>query len=260
MKRFWNDLKRHYRYAIYAAKSGLKSEVANSYLNWVWWVLEPFCFMLIYAFIFGVIFNAREDYFPVFIFIGITAWDFFSRCLTQSVKLLKNNKSIVTKVYIPKFILLISRMFFNGYKMLFSFAIIVAMLIYFRVPVTLTIFYIIPVFLMEFIVTFACMTFLMHYGVFVQDLANVTNIVLRMLFYMTGIFYNLETRLPSRYAGILVKGNPMALALSSLRKSILYGETPDMKWVFLWIVVGVIVAALGIRKIYKNENSYVKVI
>ena len=97
MKRFWRDLTSHYRYAIYsekywkytlyAAKSQLKTEVANSYLNWIWWVLEPFCFMLIYAFIFGVVFEAREQYFPAFIFIGITAWDFFNRCLTQSVKL-----------------------------------------------------------------------------------------------------------------------------------------------------------------------------
>ena len=57
MKRFWRDLTSHYRYAIYSAKSELKSEVANSYLNWIWWVLEPFCFMLIYAFIFGVVFD-----------------------------------------------------------------------------------------------------------------------------------------------------------------------------------------------------------
>ena len=232
MKRFWRDLTSHYRYAIYSAKSELKSEVANSYLNWIWWVLEPFCFMLIYAFIFGVVFEAREQYFPAFIFIGITAWDFFNRCLTQSVKLLKNNKSIVTKVYIPKFILLISKMFFNGYKMLFSFGIIVI----------------------------ACMTHLMHYGVFIQDLANVTNIVLRMVFYMTGIFYNIEKRLPAQYTGILMKGNPMALVLSSLRKCILYGQAPDVKWLIIWFIIGIIVAALGVRKIYKNENSYVKVI
>ena len=260
MKRFWKDLTSHYRYAIYAAKSELKSEVANSYLNWIWWVLEPFCFMLIYAFIFGVVFNAKEQYFPVFIFTGITAWDFFNRCLTQSVKLLKSNKSIVTKVYIPKFILLISKMFFNGYKMLFSFVIIVIMVIYFRIPITLNVLYIVPIFIVLFVITFACMTHLMHYGVFIQDLANVTNIALRMIFYMTGIFYNIEKRLPAKYVGILMKGNPMALVLSSLRKCLLYGQTPDVKWLLIWFIIGIIVAALGIRKIYKNENSYVKVI
>ena len=77
---------------------------------------------------------------------------------------------------------------------------------------------------------------------------------------MTGIFYNIETRVPEQYVGILMHANPMALLLSGLRKAILYGEAPDMKWVSIWFVIGVVVAAFGVRKIYKNENSYVKVI
>ena len=151
-------------------------------------------------------------------------------------------------------------MFFNGYKMLFSFGIIVIMIIYFRIPITLNILYVIPSFIVLFVVTFACMTHLMHYGVFIQDLANVTNIVLRMVFYMTGIFYNIEKRLPAQYTGILMKGNPMALVLSSLRKCILYGQAPDVKRLIIWFIIGIIVAALGVRKIHKNEYSYVKVI
>ena len=216
--------------------------------------------MLIYSFIFGVVFNAKEPNFSVFIFIGLTAWDFFSRCLNQSVKLMKNNKSIVTKVYIPKFILLISKMFFNGYKMFIQFFIIIVMIIYFRIPITWNIIFVVPILLTLFVVTFACMTHLMHYGVFVQDLANVVTIVLRMVFYMTGIFYNIEKRLPPKYIGLLMKANPMALILSSLRKCILYAQTPDIKWIMIWFVIGIIVAAFGVRKIYKNENSYVKVI
>ena len=53
MNRFIKDTKKYWKYTIYAAKSQLKTEVANSYLNWIWWILEPFCFMLIYAFVFG---------------------------------------------------------------------------------------------------------------------------------------------------------------------------------------------------------------
>ena len=260
MKRFLNDVTGHFNYAIYAAKSELKSEVANSYLNWIWWVLEPFCFMLIYSFVFGTMFNAKEPHFGLFIFIGLTAWDFFQRNLIQSVKMMKNNKAIVTKVYIPKFILLISRMMFNGYKMFISFGIIVVMMIYYRIHVTFYIFMIIPVLLLLFMVSFAFMTHLMHYGVYVQDLTNVTTIVLRMIFYMTGIFYNIENKLPPKYTVILLKCNPMALICNSLRNCILYGRMPDMKWICIWYVVSIIIAVLGVRKIYKNENSYVKVI
>ena len=55
MSRFLKDTKKYYKYAIYSAKSKLQSEVASSYLNWLWWVLDPICFMLIYTLIFGVI-------------------------------------------------------------------------------------------------------------------------------------------------------------------------------------------------------------
>ena len=41
----------------------LKSEVADSYLNWLWWIIEPICFMLIYTFIFGYVFKNSEQYF-----------------------------------------------------------------------------------------------------------------------------------------------------------------------------------------------------
>lgn len=143
--------------------------------------------------------------------------------------------------------------------MLFSFGIIVIMIIYFRIPITLNILYVIPSFIVLFVVTFACMTHLMHYGVFIQDLANVTNIVLRMVFYMTGIFYNIEETSGTVHRDSYER-NPMALVLSSLRKCILYGQAPDVKWLIIWFIIGIIVAALGVRKIYKNENSYVKVI
>ena len=155
---------------------------------------------------------------------------------------------------------MISKMFFNGYKMFIQFFIIIVMIIYFRIPITWNIIFVVPILLTLFVVTFACMTHLMHYGVFVQDLANVVTIVLRMVFYMTGIFYNIEKRLPPKYIGLLMKANPMALILSSLRKCILYAQTPDIKWIMIWFVIGIIVAAFGVRKIYKNENSYVKVI
>ena len=36
MKRFINDVIKYYDYEVRSAKSSLKTEVANSYLNWIW--------------------------------------------------------------------------------------------------------------------------------------------------------------------------------------------------------------------------------
>ncbi|WP_455539628.1 ABC transporter permease [Terrisporobacter sp.] len=260
MDRFINDVKKYYKYAIYSAKSELKSEVANSYLNWVWWVLEPFCFMLIYTFIFGYVFKSREKNFPIFVFIGIMGWDFFSKNVTQSVKMVKRNKSIVSKVYIPKFILIFSKMLVNGFKMMISFGIIVIMMLFFKVKISLNVLYIIPTIILLWIITFGCMTILLNLGVFIEDLANIINIALRALFYMTGIFYSIEARIPAPYSKVLLKCNPMAFILSSLRSSLLYCETPGRKLMLLLMVIGIAICAIGVKIIYKNENSYVKVI
>lgn len=259
LKRFVSDIKRYFRYSIVAAKSQLKAEVAGSYLNWIWWILDPFCFMLIYTFIFGYVFQSNELYFPIYIFIGLSMWDFFNKTVQGSVKMIKANKSVVSKVYFPKYILLLTRCWVNGFKMLVSFSIVVAMMLIFRVPVTWNVLFVIPVFLTLFVFTFGCSCFLMHYGVYINDLSNVITIVTRMLFYLTGIFYNLESRIP-QYGILLNRYNPVAFLLSSVRKCLIYSATPELPFLLLWFVVGLLIAVAGVRKIYKEENSYVKAI
>lgn len=262
-KRFISDLKKHYKYAVYSAQAQLKAEVAGSYLNWVWWILQPFCFMIIYAIVFGVIFGAREKYFTAFIFIGITIWDFFNRNVKQSVKIVKSNKAIVTKVYMPKFVLILAKMFVNGFKMLISFGIVVILMIFFRVQITWNIFFIFPILIDLWLITFGIMCFLTHFGVFVEDLSNVLDIFLKFVFYMTGVMYDIDHRIGKTYpliSKILEKGNPVAYFMCATRDCLLYSTTPDALLLLVWFVVSLVICLLGIRLIYKNENSYAKVI
>lgn len=257
LKRFCKDITKYFRYSIVSAKAQLKSEVAGSYLNWVWWILDPLCFMLIYTFIFGYVFNASEQYFPVYIFIGLSMWDFFNKTLQGSVKLIKNNQAIVSKVYFPKYILLLSKVWVNAFKMMISFGIVILMMVFFRVPVTLNVLYFFPVLAILGLLSFGCSCFLMHYGVYVNDLANVVSIAMKMLFYITGIFYNLEKRIP-QYGTLLNRYNPVACLISSMRRCLIYGQTPSRKLLLLWLAVSALICIAGIRKIYKEENNYVK--
>jgi ABC-type polysaccharide/polyol phosphate export permease len=260
VNRFIADTKRYWKYTIYAAKSQLKTEVANSYLNWIWWVLEPFCFMLIYAFVFGYMFKRKELYFNVYIFVGLAIWDFFNRCVKSSVRMVKRNKAIVSKVYLPKHTLIISDMMVNAFKMMICLMIVFVMLIVYRVPVDWHLLFMIPVLAITILFTFGCCCILMHLGVFIEDMSNVINIVLRFIFYLTGIFYNIKSNFPALYAGILLKCNPLALFINSLRECVMYRTTPDLRWLFIWFVISLLLTSFGIWNIYKNENTYVKVI
>lgn len=261
MKRFFNDVEKYYHYMIRAAKSALKTEVANSYLNWIWWILDPLFSMLVYYLIFGIVFDGKEPYFTIFIFIGLTMWSFFNKNVVQSVNMVKRNKSIVTKVYIPKFILLISNMMINGFKMMISWIIVVIMMLLSKVEISWNVLWFLPIMLVLLLFTFAFSVHLVHFGVFVEDLANVINIAFKLLFYMTGVFFNIETRIDNPLiSNILTYGNPVAMLLHDMRNVLLYETPPCWQGLLIWGSISILIGALGIRQIYKNENSYVKVI
>ena len=50
--------------------------------------------------------------------------------------MVKRNKPVVAKVYLPKYTLIISDMMVNGFKMLICLGIVVVMLFVYRVPLT----------------------------------------------------------------------------------------------------------------------------
>ena len=259
MKRFISDIKKYYKYTIYAAKAELKSEVAGSHLGWIWWFLEPLCFMLVYAFMVVFVFNASEKYMLAFVFIGNTIWTFFNKSLSSSVKLISSNKNIVTKVYIPKFILVMVKMFVNFFKLLVSLLIVAGLMAIYKVPLSLTMIQMIPILVVLFLFTFGTCMILSHFGVFVEDLANVINILLKLVFYFSGIFYSVAKRIPAPYGKILAKVNPAAFFIEESRAALLYGQ--NMNWIVLgiWFVISIVLCIIGVRNIYKNENNYVKV-
>lgn len=258
--RFFKDIKKYLPYAIWSAKSDLQAEVATSYLNWMWWLIEPICSCLIYTFIFGIVFKAGEPYFAVFVFVGLTMWNFFARSLSSSVDIVRFNKDIITKVYMPKYILLLAKMFTYFFKMMVSFVVIFIIMIFYRVPVSLNLLWVLPVFIVLFLFTFGISSVMMHYGVYVSDLGYITGIVLQMLMYLTGVFYSVANQVPDPFGLILEVFNPIAFIISAMRSALLYSTTPMLGALGAWTLISFILIALGIFTVYSNENSYVKVI
>ena len=259
MKRFFNDVVKYWDYIKYQTKAELKSEIIDSYLGWIWLFLEPLCFMLIYTFIAGVVFGSKTEYFPIFVFSGLSIWNFFNKTVSASVKIVAKNKDIVTKVYVPKFVLLLVRLFVNLFKMFVTFGLLFIFMIFFRVPISLNILWIIPVIICSIIVTFGVSSIFMHFGVFIDDLVNLTAIGLKFMFYLSGIFYDIVNKVPAPYNNILLCCNPIAFLITSFRNGLLYCQGVNVLILLLWFVIGIILSIIGVRTIYKYENTYVKV-
>ena len=245
---------------MYATWAELKTEVINSHLGFLWMILEPLAFMLIYTFIASVVFKSNVQYFPVFVFIGLSIWNFFNKMIVASVKLVTSNRDTVTKVYLPKFVLLIIKMGDNGFKMLVSFLLVFIFMIIYSVPISWNVLWFIPILITVIIFTFGACTIVMHFGVFAEDLTNLINIVMKMVFYLTGVFYDISTRINNPvYRTVLLDINPIANFIYNMRNVLIYQNSPVGFWTLIWFVLGIGLSAIGIRTIYKYENTYVKV-
>lgn len=265
MKKFFQDIIKYREYAVYSAKSSLKVEVADSYLNWLWWILDPLLLMLVYMFIGQVIFKSKIDAFPIFVFLGLTLWNFFNKNVMSSIKLIRGKKTVISKVYMPKFVLIFSKMVDNFIKMAICLGIVFIMMPFWNCKFTLQLFILIPIILTLIIFTFGCSTICMHFGVFIDDLYNVVQVALKLIFYMTGIFFSIEDRLQATHpywGKVLSRYNPLAFLITSARKVVLTNNFNliDCNYLIAWLIIGCVLSVIGVNLIYKYENGYVKVI
>ena len=256
----WRELWGYRRYVVRSAGALLRSEVADSYLGWAWWVLDPLLFMGVYTFVARVVFRAEVEHFPLFVFTGLGVWTFLEKTVLQSVNLLRVNRGIITRIRLPKQVLLLQRMAVNGAKFLITLGLVLALLPFARVPLSRRALLLLPYLLLLCLLTFAAGSWCLHLGAFVEDLQNASAVLLRLLFYLSGVFYDLFSMAPEPWGRWLLALNPVALVMQGCRGALLGRPLPDPRLLLLWGGVSLLFAWGGSRVIRRYENSYGKVI
>ena len=258
--RFVRDIKKYWTYMVYAAKADLKAEVANSYLNRLWWLLEPFFSMLVYVIVFGRMMGSSIENYATYVFSALLMWNFFSKTINYSVKCVRNNRDIITKVYVPKHVLLISNMILNFYKLIFSLIVLIPMLFIFKVHIGIEILGVIPAYILMMLLSFGVGMIFLHYGVYIDDLGYAVGILLQMLMFLSGIFYDVILSLLAPVNVMMLSLNPVAIFVDAMRNALLNRAITDVPLVIIWTILSLLISYVGVHIVYKNENGYVKVV
>lgn len=151
-------------------------------------------------------------------------------------------------------------MLINFFKMFISFSLVAGMMLIYKVPLSPKMLYFFPILAVLLAFTFGISTMVLHFGVFVEDLKNIISVLFKLIFYLSGIFYSLEKRVPAPYGTLMLRANPIAYLINEFRRVLLYNQWPDQCALLFWLASSLFLSYLGIRIIYKNENSYIKVI
>jgi len=104
------DLWRYRDLLVMFVKRDFVSFYKQTILGPLWFFIQPLFTMLVYTFIFGNLAGIKTDGLPreLFYLSGITAWNYFSDCLTKTSTVFKDNVNIFGKVYFPRLIMPLS--------------------------------------------------------------------------------------------------------------------------------------------------------
>ena len=79
-------------------KKEIRGRYKNSILGVLWTFLNPLLQLAVYAFIFPLILNTTQEYYVIFVCVGLIPWTFFTTSVSQSTGTIIANGNIIKKV------------------------------------------------------------------------------------------------------------------------------------------------------------------
>jgi len=194
------------------AKTDFKLRYHGSALGYLWALLKPLLLFLIMNFVFSSLFNPRgsgNEYYSLQLLTSIILWTFFAEGTGAGMASLLSKAQLVTKIYVPRWTLILASTLNSAMIFLMNLIIIVAFFAYKQfLPSfeSILLFIIYSILVYVIVVAFAFLTAPLY--VKFRDLMLIWDVIIMGLFYATPVFYPLQL-LPDYIQRILLI-NPMA--------------------------------------------------
>lgn len=186
----------------------------------LWTLLEPIMTMLVMSFIFSALLSRKIPNFPVYLLSGLIVWEFFSASTNSAMRDFVATGRLVSRVYLPQsaFVMIAITTGLVNFMVEFVVLLVITMGITGSVSVyTPTLLF--PILILTIFNTGVGLI-LAPLGVYFNDINSIYNIFLRLLLYLSAIFYPLDI-MPNWLQNIVAL-NPVYQFIHIFRNPIYY--------------------------------------
>lgn len=203
----------------------LRSEAAQSYLSYAWWLLEPLLFMLVFYVVFKIFLHRGTENFVSFLLCGVVPWLWFQKSVTNSGGSIVGGKGLIGQVYLPKIFFPIVVIGQDFVKQLFVFFLLLAYLVFAGYSPGFNWLWLLPLVLTQLVLIMAASFVFAFFIPFANDIRYLVDAGLRMMMFGSGVFYSYKDVLLPEHREIFLL-NPMANLITSYRSVLLEGTAP----------------------------------
>lgn len=215
----FGDWKRSARLVWILAKTEVRQRYANAILGYLWTVLEPLLFWAVLYFVLSrvLLFGERIEHYAAFLFMNIMLFFFFRDATGRAFRTVRRRGArLVRKVEFPRAVLPISTVVSAGLVYSPAVPLFFGFLVFSGVEPMWT-WLLFPLVLAAlFVFTCATSLFLAAIYAYVADIEHMWRSVMRIAFWITPVFYAVET-IPAVRLRDAILTNPLALILEQSR-------------------------------------------
>jgi ABC-type polysaccharide/polyol phosphate export permease len=212
--------------------------------------------MLILSFVFSTILRVGSEGvpFPLFVFVGLLPWIFFSGALGSATDSVVGASSLVTKVYFPREVLPTAAVLTKLVDLAFGMVILAGIMIFYGEPPELTALWFPLIFAVHFIFTLGLSLPLAALNLFFHDVRFLVGVALNLWFYLTPVLYPADI-IPDKYR-FIIDINPNAVFIHAYRRVIIHGDDPGLDRILGGLIISVVVFLVGYYAFKKMEPGF----
>jgi lipopolysaccharide transport system permease protein len=135
-KQYWRDLWRYRELFYFLTWRDLLVRYKQTVVGVSWSLIRPLLTMVVLTVVFGKLGKMPSGGapYPLLVFCGMLPWQFFSISLIESGNSLVGNSNLISKVYFPRLVIVISSVITSLADFLISGVFLVVLMIWYRYP------------------------------------------------------------------------------------------------------------------------------
>lgn len=238
----------------------LKVRYKQTAIGVLWAIIQPLLTMVVFSVFFGTLVKVPSDGvpYPIFVYVGLLFWQFFSDALGETSNALVANKMIITKVYFPRLILPTSSVITKFIDFILASIVLIGLMIFYGYSPHLGGLFILPILLLlTFMSAMGLGLFLSAINVKYRDVRYALPFFIQLLLFVTPVIY--PASIAGKYSYLLAL-NPMMGVIQSARAALLGTTAINWTLILASLVSSLVLLLIGIIYFKKVERYFADII
>jgi lipopolysaccharide transport system permease protein len=228
----------------------------RSALGIAWTLINPLLQLAVFSFVFRSVIPINIPKFSSFAFSGLLIWTWSQTALFQATGLITSNKALIRQPNFPTAILPVVTTMTGLIHFLLALPVLIIFLAVDGVRPSSVLFVLPLLMVIQFVLTVGLAYPLAALNVTFRDTQHTLGVLLQMLFYLTPIFYDLNS-VPKEFQP-LYQLNPMVPLIEAYRAILLKGTQPDWQALLIVSLAVAVILPIGLAIFRRQSNTFVE--